>query len=438
MPFPIKGSRSIAGLLVLLFWIALNAVDLESVRAGTALGDLAASMQAGQWVQLKTNNANVVVKANGGDILEYSNRGAWDPVGRRAYFCGASHHGSFFNDCVQYDEATNSWSSIGVPPGACKDNCLPDTVLNLVHGYDHNAFDTSWRIFYPRAGRDIFAVNAIDSTWSKIAAAPADCLYSAAIAEVIEYFPDMDRLVFLNPYCSPGGAAYYNPVTNTWSSPAAALPNGGYHLEGAYSKDGYLYGGCGNSASTSLSRVDKNGNWQAMAATPVSCAIIASLLVGDPASGRILLFGSSIYELNPQSNTWTNTGVTSQFTPGVSAIVVPISNHGVVMLVKTVASQTATEVWLYKHTVSSSTPIITDTTPPSIPANVSALPASSSQTNISWSPSTDNVGVASYLLERCLGSACTNFAQIAASTSVSYSDMGLAVNTVYRYRVRAR
>src|SRR5262245_12799107 len=131
MPFHIKGSRSITGLLVLLFWIALSVLDSRPVLAGTPLADLAASMQPGQWVQLKITNATVVIKPNGGEIHEYSNRGTWDPFGKRVYFCGASHHGSFYNDCVSYDEATNSWSSIGVPPGVCKDNCPADgTVEN--------------------------------------------------------------------------------------------------------------------------------------------------------------------------------------------------------------------------------------------------------------------------------------------------------------------
>ena len=42
--------------------------------------------------------------------------------------------------------------------------------------------------------------------------------------------------------------------------------------------------------------------------------------------------------------------------------------------------------------------------------------ASSSQINLSWTASTDNVGVTGYLVERCQGAGCTNFAQIATPT----------------------
>ena len=45
--------------------------------------------------------------------------------------------------------------------------------------------------------------------------------------------------------------------------------------------------------------------------------------------------------------------------------------------------------------------------------------------------------VTGYRVERCTGSSCTNFAQIATSTVTSYSDTGRTANTTYRYRVRA-
>jgi chitodextrinase len=40
-------------------------------------------------------------------------------------------------------------------------------------------------------------------------------------------------------------------------------------------------------------------------------------------------------------------------------------------------------------------------------------------------------------LERCQGASCTGFAQIAAPTTTSYTDSGLAISTTYTYRVRA-
>jgi hypothetical protein len=78
-----------------------------------------------------------------------------------------------------------------------------------------------------------------------------------------------------------------------------------------------------------------------------------------------------------------------------------------------------------------------DTTPPTAPTNPTATPASFSQINLSWTASTDNVGVTDYRVERCQGVACTSFAQIATPTGAGFSDTGLTASTSYSYRVRA-
>jgi hypothetical protein len=68
---------------------------------------------------------------------------------------------------------------------------------------------------------------------------------------------------------------------------------------------------------------------------------------------------------------------------------------------------------------------------------LTAAPASASQINLSW---TDNSGNEDgFLIERCTGNNCTNFAQIASvgANVTSYSNTGLAGNTFYNYRVRA-
>jgi hypothetical protein len=77
-----------------------------------------------------------------------------------------------------------------------------------------------------------------------------------------------------------------------------------------------------------------------------------------------------------------------------------------------------------------------DTTAPSTPSNLLVSAISSSQINLSWTASTDNVGVTGYRVERCQGSTCTAFTQIGSPSGTSYSDTGLSANTTYRYRVR--
>jgi chitodextrinase len=75
----------------------------------------------------------------------------------------------------------------------------------------------------------------------------------------------------------------------------------------------------------------------------------------------------------------------------------------------------------------SSTP---DTTKPSAPGNLTATPISGSQVNLSWSASTDDVGVNGYRVYR-------DGTQVATTTSTTYSDTGLTANTPYQYYVTA-
>ena len=80
---------------------------------------------------------------------------------------------------------------------------------------------------------------------------------------------------------------------------------------------------------------------------------------------------------------------------------------------------------------------IVDTTAPTSPAGVTATPTGSTQINLSWTPSTDNVGVTQYLIERCQGASCSGFSQVGVSSGPSFNDTGLANATSYSYRVRA-
>src|SRR5215831_7772817 len=78
-----------------------------------------------------------------------------------------------------------------------------------------------------------------------------------------------------------------------------------------------------------------------------------------------------------------------------------------------------------------------DTTAPTAPGGLSASASSSPQIGLSWTASTDNVGVAGYRVERCTGIGCTTFAQIANVAATTFSDSGLLSGTSYSYRVRA-
>jgi len=88
----------------------------------------------------------------------------------------------------------------------------------------------------------------------------------------------------------------------------------------------------------------------------------------------------------------------------------------------------------YSNVASATTP------PPTLtaPSNLAAAAISNTQINLTWTAATETGGaISQYLVERCAGAACSNFAQVGTSTTTTFSDTGLLVSTNYSYRVRA-
>ncbi|MBI2097646.1 MAG: fibronectin type III domain-containing protein [Candidatus Vogelbacteria bacterium] len=71
-----------------------------------------------------------------------------------------------------------------------------------------------------------------------------------------------------------------------------------------------------------------------------------------------------------------------------------------------------------------------DTTPPTVPTGLTANAISSSQINLTWTASTDNIAVTGYKIFR-------NGAQIATTPTNSFQNTGLAPATAYTYAVAA-
>jgi agmatine deiminase len=71
-----------------------------------------------------------------------------------------------------------------------------------------------------------------------------------------------------------------------------------------------------------------------------------------------------------------------------------------------------------------------DLEPPSVPQNLVATAVSSSQINLTWSPSTDNVGVVGYKVRR-------DGVEVATVGVTTYGDTGLLPITTYAYTVEA-
>src|SRR5439155_151307 len=74
--------------------------------------------------------------------------------------------------------------------------------------------------------------------------------------------------------------------------------------------------------------------------------------------------------------------------------------------------------------------VFNDTTPPSVPTGLTATAVSSSQINLSWTASSDNVGVSGYRVFR-------GGTQIATTSTTSFANTGLSASTTYSYTVAA-
>src|SRR5437773_11983984 len=72
-----------------------------------------------------------------------------------------------------------------------------------------------------------------------------------------------------------------------------------------------------------------------------------------------------------------------------------------------------------------------DTTSPSPPAGLTGAAAGSTGANLSWSASTDNIGVTGYIVRR-------NGVQVATPAATNYTDTGLSAGATYSYAVSAR
>ena len=80
--------------------------------------------------------------------------------------------------------------------------------------------------------------------------------------------------------------------------------------------------------------------------------------------------------------------------------------------------------------VSATTGSAPDTTAPTVPTGLSVTPVSSAQINLSWTASTDNVGVTGYKVYR-------GGALVGSPATTSYSDTGLTASTSYSYTLAA-
>jgi chitodextrinase len=238
----------------------------------------------------------------------------------------------------------------------------------------------------------------------------------------------------------------YNLVTVSWTAATDNVAVTGYRLY----RNGALLTTLGKVTSYSdravagrslytytVAAIDAAGNTSAQ--TP-SVSVTTPAAPDLTAPSVPLNLKATLTTTNAVRLTWS----TSTDNVGVAGY--SISRNGVALTTVTVASKTDTTVkqgTAYSYTVaaydaagntSARTAVVTitipDTTAPSVPASLK-LTAGSKSVALSWSASTDNVGVAGYFVFRN----AVNIATVTAGTT--YTNKGLVTGTKYSYRLVA-
>ena len=154
-----------------------------------------------------------------------------------------------------------------------------------------------------------------------------------------------------------------------------------------------------------------------LSATPVSSSQIN--LAWRASTDNVGVAGYRIYRNGSQIGTVTGTSYSNTGLSASTAYSYTVSAYDAA---GNVSGQSAS--------VTATTQSAVDTQAPSVPANVTATAVFSTQINISWNPSTDNIGVAGYKLYK-------NGNLVATISKTNYSDTGLSASTTYTYSVSA-
>ena len=263
------------------------------------LSQVAAEMSVGEFRLLNTNgyNASLLDACDGSHtVLEWADRGYWDPLRNQFHFVGQGHYAC--EKHLVYTESTNSWSTAVSP-----------SFGGIGHGYEHNAMDPATGNLFYRAynSKSIRKFFSSCGKWTDLPKIPTR---NVQVAGAAEYFPELHGLVFVD---SSAGVWLYREPTNSWSRLASAGTTkaiGAYHNFSAYhpGQKMVLFGG-GN-GSTAVFKVDDKGTVSQVARSPAELGIKRGIVLPNSVTGNFMAFydNGQLYEYRVASNSWANVG----------------------------------------------------------------------------------------------------------------------------------
>ncbi len=380
-------------------------------------------------------------------------------TGSSDVYVGIIDEGSQFN---HQDLAGNFWTNPFDPAdGVDNDN---NGYVDDIHGYDFANNDNS---IYDGTGDDhgthvAGTIGAVGGNGIGVAGVNWDVTLisgkflgasggtTANAVRAVDYFTDLKTRHGLNIVATSnswGGGGFSQALLNAISRGVQA---------------GILFvAAAGNSNSNNNTTANYPSNYNTTQGTPQTSfdgVIAVASITSTGAKSSFSSYGSTTVDLgapgsgifsSTPNNTYSSYSGTSMATPHVSGAIALYRSAN-----PTVSAAATKQALLNSTTPTSSLSGITVTggrlnvslllggggptppTPPATPGNLTASAASSSQINLSWSNVSSESG---YEIDRCTGSSCTIFTQIATTGAnvTTFSNTGLASNTTYRYRVRA-
>lgn len=195
-------------------------------------------------------------------------------------------------------------------------------------------------------------------------------------------------------------------------------------VNGSHTIDAKAFDTSGNNALDSVTVTAKNGDTSAPS-TPTNLTATAAAynkvnLSWVASTDNVGVIGYWIIRggvtiASSTTNSFSDTSVSPKTTYSYQVVAYDAANNN------SAASNTATVA----------TPDAPDGQAPTVPTNLAASVVSSTQINLSWTASTDNVGVTGYDVYR-------NSTKVATVTTTTFGDTSLTPSTTYSYYVKAR
>ncbi len=379
----------------------LNEPDVEAAQSGKpALGTVSGSTAMLNVILSALQQTGVTGVAVGAGVGTWT--ASYDTFAR-SYLATSIQYVDMHIFPVNYDFLSRAANIVDMARGAGKGAAVSQAWLQKVRDSELNVLS-----FPQVAARDPF------SFWQ-----PLDISFLRTMVEFAHY----KQLAYLSPFYTTYFHAYldYGTASSLSVSQLMALSSSAVSQNvaaGQYSPTGSAYSRLILGAPDSTPPTVPSG----LLATGASTSVIH--LTWNASTDNVGAAGYAIFRNGSPVGTTMNTGY---FDVNLS----PSASYSYSVLAYDAAGNRSAAV----GPVAGMTLSPADTTPPSVPAGPTARAVSSSQINVSWLASTDNVGIAGYLVYR--GSSAASLSMYAGVATNSFADTHVNPSTTYYYAVLA-